>query len=122
IPLLFACYVIAYIDRVNVSLAALTMKADVPGFPEAVIGIGAGIFFLGYFILEIPGTILVEKWSARKWICRIMVTWVLIAACFAFVHFRIPVLTDCAIYVTHGLFQVFAILITPLTWLPPGDI
>ncbi len=85
IPLLFICYVIAYVDRTNVSIAKLTMSQDMPAFTNRVIGIGAGIFFLGYFLLEIPGTLLVEKWSARKWISRIMVSWGIVAALTAFV-------------------------------------
>src|SRR5207247_8208331 len=75
LPLCFICYVIAYVDRANVAIAKLTMTRDLPGFDNAVIGYGAGIFFLGYFLLEIPGTLIVEAWSARKWISRIMVTW-----------------------------------------------
>src|SRR5438445_10853250 len=74
LPLLFLCYVIAYVDRSNVAIAKLTMARDLPGFDNAVIGLGAGIFFIGYFLLEIPGTLIVEKWSARKWIARIMIT------------------------------------------------
>jgi MFS transporter, ACS family, tartrate transporter len=85
LPLLFSCYVIAYVDRANVAIAKLTMTRDLPGFDNAVIGFGAGVFFIGYFLLEIPGTLLVEKWSARKWICRIMLTWGLMAALTAFV-------------------------------------
>lgn len=84
-PLLFFCYIIAYIDRTNVAVAQLTMGEDMPAFDSSVIGFGAGIFFLGYFLLEIPGSIIVEKWSARKWICRIMVTWGIMAAATAFV-------------------------------------
>lgn len=85
LPLLFVCYVIAYIDRINVSIAKLTMVRDLPGFDSAVFGFGSGIFFLGYFLLEIPGTLIIEKWSARKWICRIMLTWGLMAALTALV-------------------------------------
>jgi ACS family tartrate transporter-like MFS transporter len=85
LPLLFACYVIAYVDRANVSIAKLTMSKDMPAFNDNVIGKGAGIFFLGYFLLEVPGTLLVERWSARKWISRIMVTWGIIAAMTALV-------------------------------------
>ncbi len=86
LPILFACYVIAYVDRNNVGLAKLKMTEDLPGFSEGVIGFGAGTcFFVGYLILEIPGTLLVEKWSARKWICRIMVTWGIVAAATALV-------------------------------------
>lgn len=81
----FLSYVIAYVDRTNVSIAKLTMSKDLPGFDNAVIGFGAGVFFIGYFLLEIPGTLLVERWSARKWISRIMVTWGLAAAATALV-------------------------------------
>lgn len=80
IPLVFLSYVIAYIDRTNVSIAKLTMVKDLPGFDNAVFGAGAGIFFIGYFLLEIPGSLLVERWSARKWISRIMISWGIIAA------------------------------------------
>jgi MFS transporter, ACS family, tartrate transporter len=80
LPLLFLCYVIAYVDRANVAIAKLTMTRDLPGFDNAIIGFGAGLFFWGYFLLEIPGSLLVEKWSARKTIFRIMVTWGMAAA------------------------------------------
>ncbi|MCC6511867.1 MAG: MFS transporter [Pirellulaceae bacterium] len=86
LPLLFVCYIIAYIDRTNISVAQLTMTRSLPEFTKAVIGFGAGIFFIGYFLLEIPGTLMVERWSARKWICRIMVTWGFVAALTAFVR------------------------------------
>jgi MFS transporter, ACS family, tartrate transporter len=85
LPLLFLSYAIAYVDRVNVSLATIQMSKDLPAFNNKVVGFGAGVFFIGYFILEIPGTILVEKWSARKWICRIMVSWGFMAALTALV-------------------------------------
>ena len=79
LPLLFICYVVAFVDRTNVAIAKLTMTRDLPGFDNAVIGTGAGMFFIGYFLLEIPGSLIVERWSARKWICRIMLTWGLMA-------------------------------------------
>src|ERR1700743_1232858 len=85
LPLLFFCYMIAYVDRTNVSIASLTMTKDLPGFSNAVFGLGSGILFLGYFLLEIPGTLLVEKWSARKWISRIMFSWGIMAALTALV-------------------------------------
>ena len=85
LPYLFAIYVIAYLDRVNTGYAALQMTGDLHFTPE-VYGFGAGIFFLGYFLLEMPGTILVEKWSARRWMARIMVTWGIVAACTGFIH------------------------------------
>jgi len=79
IPFLFILYVIAYLDRVNVSYAGLEMTREL-GFSNEVFGFGAGIFFIGYFLLEIPGTMLVELWSARKWIARIMISWGLLAS------------------------------------------
>src|SRR5579864_4305472 len=79
LPYLFVLYVIAYLDRVNLSYAALEMTGALHFTPE-VYGLGAGIFFIGYFLLEIPGTILVEKWSARRWMARIMISWGLVAA------------------------------------------
>ncbi|MFL6332270.1 MAG: MFS transporter [Pyrinomonadaceae bacterium] len=84
-PYLFLLYVIAYLDRVNVGYATLEMTHDLAFTPE-VYGFGAGVFFVGYFLLEIPGTILVERWSARRWIARIMVTWGLVAALTGFVQ------------------------------------
>lgn len=85
LPLLFLAYVIAFVDRANVGFAKLTMEKDLVGFDSAVYGFGAGVFFLGYFLLEIPGSLIVERWSARIWICRIMVTWGFMAALTAFI-------------------------------------
>jgi len=89
LPLLFVCYVIAYVDRTNVAIAKLTMARSLPGFDNAVFGFGMGLFFWGYFLLEIPSTLMVEKWSARRLICRIMITWGIAAALTAVV--RTPV-------------------------------
>ncbi len=80
VPICFVSYVIAFVDRANVAIAKLTMTKELDGFDNAVIGFGAGVFFLGYFLLEIPGTLIVEKWSARRWIARIMITWGVMAA------------------------------------------
>jgi ACS family tartrate transporter-like MFS transporter len=85
IPLLFLSYVIAYIDRVNIAFAKLTMSKDMPAFDNDVIGTGASMFFVGYFLLEIPGSVLVERWSARKWIARIMISWGIISTVTAWV-------------------------------------
>ena len=74
LPFVFVLYIIAYLDRANVAFAKVPMSADL-GFSEAVFGFGAGIFFLGYFLLEIPGALIVEHWSARRWIARILVSW-----------------------------------------------
>jgi ACS family tartrate transporter-like MFS transporter len=80
IPLLFLAYAIAYIDRTNVSFAKLTMSASL-GIDNAQYALASGFFFfLGYLLLEIPGSLIVERWSARKWIARIMVSWGLVAA------------------------------------------
>jgi D-galactonate transporter len=84
IPYVFILYIIAFLDRVNVGYAALQMADDL-GFSAEVFGFGAGIFFFGYVILEIPGSVLVERWSARKWIARIMISWGALAIMTAFV-------------------------------------
>src|SRR5437016_4353899 len=85
LPFLFVLYVIAFLDRMNIGAAALQMPADL-GFSPSVIGFGAGIFFLGYFLLEIPGALIVERWGARRWIARIMITWGLMTVLMAFIH------------------------------------
>src|SRR5207244_5614740 len=74
LPFLFGLYVVAFLDRMNVAAAALQMPGDL-GLSERALGMGAGIFFLGYFVLEIPGALIAERWSARRWIARIMVSW-----------------------------------------------
>jgi MFS transporter, ACS family, tartrate transporter len=84
LPFLIICYFVAYLDRVNVSFAALTMNKDL-GFTATVFGWGAGIFFLGYFIFEVPSNLALERFGARIWISRIMVTWGLLSACMAFI-------------------------------------
>ena len=84
-PLLFLSYLVAYVDRSNVGIAKLTMVDDLPGFDSEVFGFGAGVFFLGYFLLEVPGTLIVERWSARKWLSRIMVSWGIMAGLTALV-------------------------------------
>ncbi len=85
LPYLFFLYVIAYLDRVNLSYASLEMSGAL-GFTAEIIGFGAGIFFIGYFLLEIPGAVLVERWSARAWIARIMISWGIVAMFTGFVH------------------------------------
>jgi D-galactonate transporter len=85
-PFLFILYVVAYLDRVNVAFAKVGgMNTDL-NFSDAVIGFGAGIFFIGYVVLEIPGSILVEKWTAKGWIARIMISWGILAILTGFVH------------------------------------
>jgi ACS family tartrate transporter-like MFS transporter len=85
LPFLAIQYVFCLLDRTNVSIAALQMQGDL-GFNDAVYGLGAGIFFLGYFLFEIPSNLIMEKVGARLWIARIMVTWGIISACMMFVR------------------------------------
>ena len=84
LPLLILCYFVAYLDRVNVGFASLTMNHAL-GFTSAVYGFGGGIFFIGYFIFEVPSNILLSKVGARIWIARILITWGIISACTAFI-------------------------------------
>jgi D-galactonate transporter len=84
VPFLFLCYVCAYLDRINVSFAKLQMSQDL-GFSDAVYGFGAGIFFVGYLLFEVPSNLILLKVGARFWITRIMVTWGLISAAMLFV-------------------------------------
>src|SRR5205085_2271619 len=81
---LFLLYIVAYLDRANVGFAKLRMASDLK-FSEEVFGLGIGIFFIGYLLLEIPGALLVERWSARKWFARILITWGFISTLTAFV-------------------------------------
>src|ERR1700761_8535039 len=85
LPFVFLLYVICYVDRVNVSFANLRMSAEL-GFSDRIFGLGAGIFFVGYVLFEIPGTIVVERWSARKWMARIMISWGIVTILTGFVH------------------------------------
>jgi len=84
-PILLACYVGAYIDRVNVGFAKLQMLSDLR-FSESIYGFGAGVFFLGYFLFEVPSNLILHKVGARLWICRVMVTWGIISGCTSLVH------------------------------------
>ncbi len=84
IPLLLICYIIAYLDRVNVGFAKLQMLEQL-GFSETVYGLGAGIFFIGYFLFEVPSNIILHKVGARMWIGRIMITWGILSAAMMFV-------------------------------------
>jgi ACS family tartrate transporter-like MFS transporter len=85
LPFLFLLYIIAFLDRINISFAGLDMTRQL-GFSDRVFGLGSGIFFAGYVLLEIPGTLLVELWSARKWIARIMISWGLVGSLTGLIH------------------------------------
>ncbi|PAF21253.1 MFS transporter [Terribacillus saccharophilus] len=117
IPFLFLCFFISILDRVNISFAALQMNEDL-GFSNAVYGLGAGIFFLGYFLLEVPGSAIMTRIGARRWISRIMISWAIIAIFMAFVtepwqfytaRFLLGVAEasfyPCMVYYLSGFFQ-----------------
>ncbi|WP_413098770.1 MFS transporter [Streptomyces sp. Inha503] len=84
VPFLILCYVASYLDRVNVGFAKLQMSDDL-GFSEAAYGLGAGLFFIGYFLLEVPSNLMLQRVGARTWIARIMISWGLVSAAFMFV-------------------------------------
>jgi ACS family tartrate transporter-like MFS transporter len=85
LPFVFLLYIVNYIDRVNVSFANLRMSADL-GFSDRVYGLGVGMFYITYVLFEIPGAVIVERWSARKWIARIMISWGIVTILTGFVH------------------------------------
>src|SRR5258708_36460523 len=84
LPFLIVCYFAAYMDRVNVGFGAVTMPRDV-GLSATAFGFGAGIFFLAYFLFEVPSNLFLERVGARKWIARIMLPWGVISGAMAFV-------------------------------------
>ncbi|MGD0563309.1 MAG: MFS transporter [Roseiarcus sp.] len=84
IPFLIVCYFVAYLDRVNVGFAKLTMDADI-GVTDTMFGFGAGVFFLAYFLFEVPSNLLLDRFGARRWIARIMFSWGLISGAMAFI-------------------------------------
>ena len=85
IPFLFLCYIVAYLDRVNVGFAKLQMSSDL-SFSDTIYGAGAGIFFIGYFFFEVPSNVILSKVGAKIWIARIMIVWGLISAGMMFVN------------------------------------
>jgi MFS transporter, ACS family, tartrate transporter len=84
VPFLIVCYFVAYLDRVNVGFAALTMNQDL-GLSQTAFGFGAGIFFIAYFLFEVPSNLLLERFGARKWIARIMLSWGILSGLMAFI-------------------------------------
>jgi D-galactonate transporter len=84
VPFLIVCYFVAYLNRVNVGFAALTMNQDL-GLSQTAFGFGAGIFFIAYFIFEVPSNLLLERFGARKWIARIMLSWGILSGAMAFI-------------------------------------
>ena len=99
VPFLFLCYILSYLDRVNVGFAKLQMQQDL-GFSDTVYGLGAGIFFIGYFFFEVPSNVLLQRIGAKIWIARIMIMWGLISAGMMFAH------TETAFYTLRFLLGV----------------
>ncbi|MGE4044733.1 MAG: MFS transporter [Acetobacteraceae bacterium] len=97
IPLVIICYFVAYLDRVNLSFAALEMNKDLQ-FSATVYGLGAGIFFVSYFLLETPSNLILVRMGARRWIARIMFTWGLLSGAMAFVN------SEMTFYIVRFLF------------------
>src|SRR4051812_18090265 len=97
IPFVIICYFVAYLDRVNLSFAALQMNQDL-GFSSTVYGIGAGAFFLTYFLLETPSNLILVRMGARRWIARIMFTWGILSGAMAFVN------SETSFYIVRFLF------------------
>jgi len=85
IPFLFVLYIVSYLDRINVGFAALQMNAAL-GFGARVFGLGAGIFFAGYVLFEVPSNLALERFGARRWIARIMISWGIVSAAMMFVQ------------------------------------
>src|SRR6201996_1233501 len=106
IPFLIMCYFVAYLDRVNVGFAKLQMNQAV-GLSEAAFGLGAGLFFIGYFLFEVPSNLFLERVGARVWIARIMITWGLVSAAFAF----IPAISAATGLPNEGVFYGLRLLL-----------
>lgn len=119
LPFLILCYVVAYLDRVNVGFARLQMLGDL-GFSETVYGLGAGMFFIGYFFFEVPSNLLLHRVGARLWIGRIMITWGLVSASFMFIK------TPASFYILRFILGIaeagfFPGIILYLTYWYPSD-
>lgn len=120
VPYIFVCYIVNYLDRFNVSFAALEMSADL-GFSEMIYGLGASMFFVGYVFFEIPSNLIMLRVGARVWIARIMITWGLASTCMMFVR------TPYSFYLLRFLLGVaeagfFPGMILYLTqWIPAGE-
>ena len=106
IPFLILCYFVAYLDRVNVGFAKLHMNQAL-GLSEAAFGLGAGLFFIGYFLFEVPSNLFLERVGARVWIARIMITWGIVSAAFAF----IPSIASSTGIPTEGVFYALRLLL-----------
>jgi len=120
IPFLIWCYFLSYLDRVNIGFAALTMNKDI-GLSSTAFGFGASIFFLGYFLFEVPSNLILEKTGARIWIARIMITWGILSVGHAFIW------NDTSFYVLRFIFGIaeagfFPGIILYLTYWFPAEV
>jgi D-galactonate transporter len=116
-PFLFLCYLLAYVDRVNVGFAKLQMQSDL-GLSDTAFGLGAGIFFIGYFFFEVPANMMLRKLGARRWIGPIMIVWGLVSACTAFVKggYGLCAVRFCLGVVESGFFPGVILYLT--FWYP----
>ena len=106
IPFLIVCYFIAYLDRVNVGFAAITMNKAL-GLTATMFGFGSGIFFVAYFIFEVPSNLFLDRFGARKWIARIMLTWGILSGLMAF----IPAISHATGFTSETTFYVVRVLL-----------
>ena len=106
IPFLILCYFVAYLDRVNVSFAKLHMNQAL-GLSDAAFGLGAGLFFIAYFLFEVPSNIFLERVGARVWIARIMISWGIVSAAFAY----IPSISAATGISNEGVFYTLRLLL-----------
>src|SRR6201990_466032 len=106
IPFLILCYFVAYLDRVNVSFAKLHMN-EALGYIEPAFGLGAGLFFIAYFLFEVPSNIFLERVGARVWIARIMISWGIVSAAFAF----IPSIAESTVTANEVVFYTLRLLL-----------
>jgi sugar phosphate permease len=120
IPFMMLLFVLNYLDRVNVGFAALEMNRDL-GLSPAVYGFGAGIFFIGYSLFEVPSNLILARTGARVWIARIMVTWGLVTMCMAFVVGPLEVEFKGIEVALRGLSAVLGCLTALYAWPRPGD-
>jgi len=120
VPFMFVCYVIAYIDRVNIGFAAVELQRDL-GLSDAAFGLGGGLFFLGYCLFEIPSNLILERVGARRWIARIMIGWGIVSMAMMFVSgvwsfFAMRVLLGIA---EAGFFPGMVLFLT--YWIPASE-
>ena len=120
VPFLVLCYFVAYLDRVNVGFAALTMSKDLQ-LSQTAFGFGAGIFFIAYFIFEVPSNLLLERFGARKWIARIMLSWGILSGCMAFISGEYSFYTVRVLlgFAEAGFFPGIIFFLT--LWFPAAD-